>query len=53
MERRKESFHNKQTRGLSKDRQQKQMKTVKINYKGIELVVGNRGDIWYKGRKLP
>ena len=29
------------------------MKTVKIQYKGIELVVGNRGDIWYKGRKLP
>lgn len=30
----------------------KQMKKV-INYKGIELVVGNRGDIWYKGKKLP
>lgn len=40
-----QSFHKQQTR-------QKQMKKV-INYKGIELVVGNRGDIWYKGKKLP
>lgn len=37
---------------INNKRGKKQMKKV-INYKGIELVVGNRGDIWYKGRKLP